>query len=118
MARVQVQSSKDKQVVGKLSIEARGPYRIVEDHGNGSYWVQKFDKPDGVLRKFMGQDLYALPPQILPCDDIDLPDFRYLNSNFTPVKHPFKDSCNIESYNSMWLDDQNIVTKPDLCQVC
>lgn len=118
MAHVQVQSDKDKQVVGKLSIEARGPYRIVEDHGNGSYSVQQFDKPDVVIRKFMGQNLYALPPQILPCDDIDLPDFCYLNSDFAPVKHPFADSFNIENYNNMWLDDQNVVTKPDLRQVC
>ena len=51
---------------------------------------------------------------MLPCDDVDLPDFRYLNTDFTPVKHPFKDNFNIESYNSIWLDNTSMITKPDL----
>ena len=33
MARVQVNSNADKGVVGKLYIEARGPFRVVADHG-------------------------------------------------------------------------------------
>jgi len=40
MVRVQVQSDKAAGVVGKLSIEYRCPFRVVEDHGNGSYSVQ------------------------------------------------------------------------------
>ena len=60
------------------------------------------------------QDIYALPPHILPCDDFDLPDLRYLNTDFTPVKHPFKDNVNIESYNSIWLGNTSMITKPDL----
>ena len=104
MARVEVQSSAKNEVVGKLTIESIGPFRILTDHENRSYTVQPFDKSDAVTRKFMAQDLYTLPREILPCNNVDLPDFRYLNNNFAPVKHPFKDSFNIESYNSMWLD--------------
>ena len=118
MARVEVQSSAKNEVVGKLAIESRGPFRIITDHDNGSYTVQPFDKPDAATRKFMAQDLYALPREILPCDDIDLPDFRYLNNDFAPVKHPFKDAFNIESYNSMWLDKSIPVTKPSLQSIC
>ena len=117
MARVQVKSSKTTGTVGKLAIEARGPFRVPENHGNGSYSVQPFGKPDSAVGKFLAQDMYALPPQILPCTDVDLPDFRYLNTNFAPIKHPFKDNFNIESYNSMWLDNKSIVSKP-VCQVC
>ena len=90
MARVQVNSDKKAGKVGKLSIESRGPFRIMTDHSNGSYSVQPFDKPDSAIRKFLAQDIYALPPQILPCDPVDLPDLRYLNTDYAPVKHPFK----------------------------
>ena len=37
MARVQVKSSKITGTVGKLNIEARGPFRVIEDLSNGSY---------------------------------------------------------------------------------
>ena len=117
MARVQVKSSKTTGTVGKLDIEARGPFRVLEDHGNGSYSVQPFDKPDSAVGKFLAQDMYALPPQILPCADVDLPDFRYFNTNFAPIKHQFKENFNIESYNSMWLDNKSIMSKP-VRQVC
>ena len=52
----------------------------------------------------MVQVMYALPQQTLSCSDIDLPNV-YFNSDFTPVKHPFKDAFDIQSYNSMWLED-------------
>ena len=52
ISRVQVDSSAANEIEGKLSIEARGPFRVVEDHNNGSYSVQPFDKPDSAVRKF------------------------------------------------------------------
>ena len=91
---------------------------MLKDHGNGFYTVKPFDKPDSTVHKFLAQDLYALLPQILPCVDVDLPNCCYLNTDFAPVKPPFKDNFDIESYNSMWLDNQSLVSKPDLCQVC
>ena len=91
---------------------------MLENHCNDSHSVQPFDKPEGALRKFLAYDIYALPPQILPCADIDLSDFRYLYTDFAPVKHPFKDLFNTESYNSMWLDHKSVVSEPDLHQVC
>ena len=118
MARVQVNSNAKTGVVGKLSIESRGPFRVVTNHGNGSYTVKPFDKPNGAERKFLAQDMYALPPTILPCDQIDLPDLRYMNTDFAPVAHPFKDAFNIESYNSIWFDKQPPLTKPTLQEVC
>ena len=58
--------------------------------------------------------MYALPHQILPCADVDFPDLWYLNTDFAPVKYPFKDNFNIESYNNTWLDSMSIMSKPDL----
>lgn len=60
MDRVQVKSSSTTGVVRKLAIEARGPFRITTDHGNGSYSVKPFDKPDAPSKKFMAQDIYML----------------------------------------------------------
>ena len=118
MDRIQVNSNAKDGVVGKLSIEARGPFRIIEDHKNVSYSVKPFDKANGAIRRFMAQDIYALPPQILSCDDIEFPDLRYLNNDFAPVKHSFKYVFNIESYNSMWLDKSVLMQKLALKDIC
>jgi len=88
------------------------------NHGNGSYTVVPFDRPDAATRKFLAQDMYALPPQILPCDQVDLLDLRYMNNDFAPITHPFKDSFNIESYNSIWFEEQPPSSKPVLKDVC
>ena len=114
MDRVQVKSVAKTGTVGKFSIESREPLCVILDHNNGSYSVQPFDKLDGAIRKFLAQDMYALPPKILPCNPIDLPNLRYLNTNYSPVKHPFKTSFDIESYNSMWFDQQPSYTMPPL----
>ena len=50
-------------VVGRLSIESRGTFRVVEVCGAGSYSIQPFDKPAGAVRKIFDHDLYALPPK-------------------------------------------------------
>lgn len=118
IACVRVNSKADIIAVGKLSIVSRGPFKIVEDCSNGSYSVQPFDKPDAAIRKFLGQDLYALPPQILSCDEVDLVDLRYLNSDFTAVQHPFKQAFDMESYNSIWFDKQPPSNKPLLSIIC
>ena len=67
MARVQVKSKVATGIVRKLSIQSRSPYKVIEDYNNASYSVKPFDKLDAVSRKFLAQDLYALPPS-----DIDM----------------------------------------------
>ena len=47
-----------------------------------------------------------LPPAIFPCEHLDTPDIRYLNSEFAPIKNPFDDTADIESYNTSWFKDQ------------
>ena len=106
MTRVQVNRSANTSVIVKLAIESRRPFKIAINYGNGSYTVKPFEKPNGTDRKFLAQDMYAFPPQILPCDQIDLPYSRYMNTSFAPVARLFKDMFNIESYNIVWLDSQ------------
>ena len=62
--------------------------------------------------------MYVIPPQILPCDQISLPDLRYINAEYAPVKHPFKAAFGIESYNIMWLDKTMILKQPSLQSIC
>ena len=88
------------------------------NHGNGSCTVVPFDRPDAATHKFLAQDMYALHLQIMPCEQVDLPDLQYMNNNFIPVTHPFKDSINIESYNSIWFEEQPPSSKPVLKDVC
>ena len=97
MAQIQVNSNAYKGVVGKLSIEDRGPFYVVEDYGNSSNSVQLFDKLNIATHKFQAQDMCTLPPQIFPYNDMNLADFWYINSDFASVKHQFKDNFNIES---------------------
>ena len=54
----------------------------------------------------MTQVLYLLLPTILPCEHLDTPDMRYLNSNFSPKNHPFANTLDIESYNTHWDDSK------------
>ena len=66
MVRVQVQRNKATGVLGKMSIQSRGMYKIIVNHNNRHYCAQTFDKPGAAIRKFLSQYMYALPPQILP----------------------------------------------------
>ena len=107
MARVAVQSDKSKNKVAKLVYKSKGPYVIVEDTKLGSYMCRKYGRPNGALSKFLTEDLYLLPPLILPCDEVDTPDLRYLNTDFAPnLKHPFHRDFDIEAYNTKWFDDE------------
>ena len=77
---------------------------VVKDTWNSTYMVRRYGKPHGPTYKYMTQDVYMLPPTILPCKQIDTPNMRYLNSDFTPSKQPFKDTIDIERYNAHWYD--------------
>lgn len=118
MARVQVKSDNKTSTVDKLSIEPPGLFRIVTDHNNGLYLVQPFDKSDSAIRKFLAQDMYELPPQILPCDPIDIPDLRYLNTEYAPVKHAFKTVFDIKGSNIMWFEQHPPSINPPLAEIC
>ena len=113
MGRVAVQSSREKGVIQKLVYQSRGPYVIERVTGYDTYYVRRYGKPQSALQKFMSSDLFLLPPQILPCEHVDTPSLRYLNSDFAPLRHPFSKNFDIESYNTSWFDDQPISRPPD-----
>ena len=104
MSRLQANSNTKTGVAAALSIKSRGSFKVINNHVNGSYTVKPFDKPNGADRNFLGKDMYALPSQILPCDQIDLPNLQYMNTYLAPVTHLFKNVFNIESCNSIRFD--------------
>ena len=115
MARVAVQSDSCQNKVAKLVYKSRGPYVVVNDTGLGSYACRKYGKPQGTLSKFLTDDLYLLPPQLLPCNEVDMADLRYFNSEFTPsLKHPFFKDFSIEAYNTVWFDDELDTSEPNV----
>ena len=113
MGRVAVQSSREKGVIQKLVYQSRGPYVIERVTGYDTYYVRRYGKPQSALQKFMASDLYMLPPQILPCEHVDTPTLRYLNSDFAPLRHPFSKNFDIEGYNTSWFDDKPVSRPPD-----
>ena len=61
-ARVQQQSNRSLGRVQKLLYKAKGPFRIIEVCGHGSYHIRHADKPSGPLLKYHARDL--LPYQL------------------------------------------------------
>lgn len=100
-AHVQVQSNAAKGQVGKLSYQARGPFKIITDLGHQSFEVQKFDKPNSAKRKYKSADLYLLPPSLFPPEPLDMMDQRYLNYESAPIVSPLRKPLGIEMYNTV-----------------
>jgi len=114
MGRVAVTSKASEGKVAKLVYQSRGPFIILEDTGHSSYIVKRYGNPDNKPTfKFLTEDLYLLPKQVLPCTPLDTPDMRYLNTDHAPFRHPFSGSFDIEGYNSKWYDDEPPTRPPD-----
>lgn len=100
-AHVQVQSKAAKGQVGKLSYQARGPFKIISDLGHQSFEVQRLDKPTSGTRKYKSADLYLLPPSLFPPEPLDTMDQRYLNYENAPIVSPLRKPLGIEMYNEV-----------------
>ena len=100
MARREVQSNKSTNKVGKLCYQVRGPFVIVKPTGTGGYMVTKFGKSDGPKLRYIAEELYALPPTLLPCDLVDGSDIKYLNHSHPSVLNPLKVVLDIVSYDN------------------
>ena len=96
MARVTIQSNSEKGISQKLVFRSQVPFVIEHVLGADAYRVRRFGKENGALQKFHADDLYLLPKKILPCEHIDTPYMRYLNTDFAPLNHPLSDVYDIE----------------------
>jgi hypothetical protein len=112
MVRVSVQSKASSGKVAKLSYSQRGPYKIVEVSGHGSYYVQRVGRPDAARLKFQTQDLSLLPPRICPPQPVDTADLRFLNRSHTTIHHPFRSAFNIKRYDQTWMSTPRDPTPP------
>ena len=66
MKKIAVQSKKSTGKVAKLVYQSKSPFVVVEATGFSSYQVRRYGKPSSTLWKFMTEDLYMLPPAIMP----------------------------------------------------
>ena len=74
-----VHSNTDTNTVRKLSYQAKGPFIIVEDLEHDSYAVRRYNHPESSVRKYKAQDLYLLPPNLFPSEELDTMDVNYFN---------------------------------------
>ena len=88
MARQEFMSDKTRNKVGKLTYQVSGPFVITKATGHGSYYARKFKDKNSAEQKFMVEDLYPLPPSLLPYDPIDGANVRYLNHSHPSITHP------------------------------
>ena len=56
----------------------------------------------------MVEDVYALPPSLLPCDPVDGCDTRYLNHSHQPVINPSKNPLDILFYNDTFFSSPSL----------
>ena len=61
ITRLEVQSGKSLNKVGKLCYQVRKPFTIVKPTGHGSYTVRRFGKLTSPQLKQMTEELYASP---------------------------------------------------------
>ena len=98
---MQVQSTQELAVVGKLSYRARGPFRIVTVLGHNYFEVQNWTNPTAAIRKYKATELYLLPPSLFPSKPLETLDQRHLNYENAPVLSPLKKPLQIELYNDV-----------------
>lgn len=102
MTCTEVQSDAKKGCVGKLSCQISEPFRIVFHTGHRSYFVQRLSNPRSYKINCMAENLYTLPPSLLPWDLVDGCDSRYLKKFRQPVTNPLKKSLDILLYNDTY----------------
>ena len=112
MTRTTVHSDASSNKVAKLSYQVRGPFRIVQCTGQGSYLVRKLYKPNSPMLKFMNVGIYPLLLSLKPCEPIDSSDTRYLNRSYSPIVNPLRKALNIELCNETWFKKPPRTSKP------
>ena len=76
---MQVQSEIGSGGVKKLSYQAIGPFKIIEELDHKSFTVQLFDNDKIDTTKYKATELYLLLPALFPEQPLDTLDRKYLN---------------------------------------
>lgn len=110
--RVQHQSNTATNRVSKLEWDVRGPFEVTAVLGHDAYEVRPLGQPNKASRIYKTDQLRKLPPSIQPCNPLDTVDFRYLNLDRAPIRHPYRETLGISSYNHLWLGEKPPATLP------
>jgi hypothetical protein len=110
--RVQVQSDASRGRVVKMMYKSKGPFFVMSSLNNGSYMLQRWNKPDSALLKYHSSDMYLLPAGLLPSDPLDTPDLCYLNSSHGIIVNRLKLNLDIKMFNEEWFDGHLLTDEP------
>jgi hypothetical protein len=109
---VQVQSDASRGRVMKMMYTSKGPFAVMSSLHNGSYMLQRWNKPDSALLKYHSSDMYLLPAGLQPSDPLDTPDLRYLNSSHGIIVNPLQPNLDIKMFNEEWFDGRLPTDEP------
>ena len=99
MAGTTIRNDLSKKRITKLCYAVRYSYQIICSTDHGSYYVQKFNKPDSPNIKFMDYDVYPLSLSHKHREHIDTTYTCYFNQTHTPIVNRLKKVLNVEFYN-------------------
>ena len=85
MARREFMSEKAKDRVEELTYQISGYFTITRSTDYGSYFTRKIKNKNNAEQKIMAEDLYPLPPYLLPYDPIDGAGILYLNNSHLTI---------------------------------
>jgi hypothetical protein len=110
--RVQVQSDASRGRVLKMMYTSKGPFVLMSSLHNGSYMLQRWNKPDLALLKYHSSDMYLLPDGLQPSDPLDTPYLGYLNSSHDIIVNPLQPNLDINMFNEEWFDGRLPTDEP------
>jgi hypothetical protein len=87
-----------------MMYKSKGPFVVMSSLNNGSYMLQRWNKPDSVLLKYHSSDMYLLPAGLQPSDPLDTPDLRYINNSHGIIVHPLQPNLDITMFNKEWFE--------------
>ena len=74
--------------------------------------MQRVGHPTSPQLKFMAEELYALPSSLLPCEQVNGSDIRYLNYSHPSISNPLENVFCIMSYDTTHLSSPLLATPP------
>jgi hypothetical protein len=92
--------------------KSKGPFVVMSSLHNGSYMLQRWNKPDSALLKYHSSDMYLLPAGLQPSDPLDTLDLQYLNILHGIIVNPLLPNVDIKMLNKEWFNGRLPTDEP------